>query len=299
MPLQIRLEPSVLRVRDRPDAQLNLIIDNRNGRHNRDIDLSGRDPEGVIQFWFSRPSVLVLAGQVSTIRVGVSAAQSPPEQETQRQFSLIAIEGSRETEAAAGTLIQFTSEAKTSRLALILSAAAVLSAVAIAAAVLWIVLGRDTGNPETAAGAIGTTSEVPPTSEVMVTGSEAPPPTSEITTTTESPPSPPEPPTITFEGMELLVREYYAEVTVDPGAAWRKLAPIFDQPGGLSDYVEFWSSIRSVEVIGVWQRDDTSVFVNMTYFPKARQPYTEGTWLGFGLVDGKLLITEQGESHSA
>jgi hypothetical protein len=61
LPLQTRLEPSVVRVTDRRDAQLNLIIDNRNGRQDRRIDLHGRDPEGVIQFSFAQPTVVPAA----------------------------------------------------------------------------------------------------------------------------------------------------------------------------------------------------------------------------------------------
>lgn len=110
VPLRLRLEPSVLRVRDCPMADLNLIVDNRGGTRDHRLMLAGRDPEGSVRFSFRAPQILARAGQATTTRLTVEATAPQSGENATRPFTIIASEGDSETEAS-GTLIQVTSPA--------------------------------------------------------------------------------------------------------------------------------------------------------------------------------------------
>lgn len=97
-PLQLRLQPSVVRTKGRRDAQVQLVIDNRNGRQDRHVELEGRDPEGTMRFWFEQPSVVVPAGAAVPVRVRISAPGPATDDQAGRPFSVAAIESSRTAE---------------------------------------------------------------------------------------------------------------------------------------------------------------------------------------------------------
>lgn len=109
VPLPMRLEPSVLRVRDCPIADVSLLIDNREGTRDRTLRLIGRDSEGAVQFSFATPEILARAGQMTTTRLSVSASSPPSGSEVSRQFAVVAADGAKESEAS-GTFVQVTSE---------------------------------------------------------------------------------------------------------------------------------------------------------------------------------------------
>jgi hypothetical protein len=109
VPLPMRLEPSVLRVHDCPIADLNLLIDNREGTQDRTLRLMGRDPEGAVQFSFATPEILARAGQMTTTRLSVSASSPPSGSEVSRPFAVVAADGTKESEASA-TFVQVTSD---------------------------------------------------------------------------------------------------------------------------------------------------------------------------------------------
>jgi hypothetical protein len=108
VPVTLRLDPSVVRVRDTAVGQLEAIVDNRGGRRVRRVFLTGRDPERLVRFTFSPPSLDVLPGDIGRVRVRLEAGLPEPGQEATRQVTVIAADGNREIEAS-GTFVQITS----------------------------------------------------------------------------------------------------------------------------------------------------------------------------------------------
>ncbi len=110
VPVAVRLDPSVVRVRDTIVGQLEAVLDNRGGNRVRRVFLSGRDPERLVRFSFSPPSLDVLPGELGRARVRMEGPLPEPGQETTRQVTVIAADGGKEIEAA-GTFVQYTSPA--------------------------------------------------------------------------------------------------------------------------------------------------------------------------------------------
>ena len=86
--MTLRVEPSLVRVRDGDAGQLDITIDNRRGTRTRRVFLAGRDPERGVRFSFSPPSIDVLparsagpgckvAGTGTAAGPGVAPARSP------------------------------------------------------------------------------------------------------------------------------------------------------------------------------------------------------------------------------
>ena len=109
-PMTVRLDPSVVRVRDTVVGQLEAIVDNRGGHRTRRVFLSGRDPERLVRFTFAPPSLDVLPGDIGRARVRMEAPLPEPGQEATRQVTVIAADGSAEIETS-GTFVQYTSPA--------------------------------------------------------------------------------------------------------------------------------------------------------------------------------------------
>ena len=109
-PVTVRLDPSVVRTRDTAVGQLEAIIDNRGGSRVRRVFLTGRDPERLVRFTFSPPSLDVLPGDVGRVRVRMEAPLPDPGKEATRAVTVIAADGSRELEAT-GSFVQITSPA--------------------------------------------------------------------------------------------------------------------------------------------------------------------------------------------
>lgn len=143
LPLRLRLEPTLARVKGRHPTPLRLFIDNRNGHEDRHIDLEGRDPEAAIRFWFEQPSLTVPAGAAVTVPMSVSAPKPAITNQTQRPFRVIAVESNRETEAT-GTL-EHTSTPNRAR-PLLIGSSILLATAATLVTVLWFVSG---GKPTT------------------------------------------------------------------------------------------------------------------------------------------------------
>jgi hypothetical protein len=107
-PVALKLDPSVVRVRDTAVGQLEAIVDNRAGTRVRRVFLTGRDPERLVRFTFSPPSLDVLPGEIGRARVRMEAQLPEPGQEATRQVTVVAADGNREIEAS-GTFGQITS----------------------------------------------------------------------------------------------------------------------------------------------------------------------------------------------
>jgi hypothetical protein len=108
-PLRLRLEPSVLRVRDGSEGELKLVVDNRGRTPDRTVRLQGNDPEGVVQFSFDNDAVRAARGQMTATRLRVTAPPPPPGQEVSRPFSIVGAYDADETQAS-GTFVQSTSD---------------------------------------------------------------------------------------------------------------------------------------------------------------------------------------------
>lgn len=109
LPLKLRLDPGKLRVEDCPIADVTLVIDNREGKRDRTLRLEGRDAESAVRFAFPSPEVSIAAGKTTTLRFSVQAKQPPAGEQAVRDFTVVAAEGTRESEVA-GTFVQVTSE---------------------------------------------------------------------------------------------------------------------------------------------------------------------------------------------
>ena len=110
-PLSMRVEPTLVRVRDADNGRLDVVVDNRGGLRTRRVFLGGRDPERIVHFAFSPPSLDVLAGEIGTARLRIEAPPPAPGQEVSRSFSvLVTSPGTPDLEATA-TFVQATSAA--------------------------------------------------------------------------------------------------------------------------------------------------------------------------------------------
>ncbi len=109
-PLTVRLDPSVVRVRDTAVGQLEVVVDNRSGKRTRRATLSGRDPERLVRFGFSPPWVEVPPGQNVRVMVRLEAPLPAPGEAATRQVAVIAADETTEAEAG-GTFVQETSAA--------------------------------------------------------------------------------------------------------------------------------------------------------------------------------------------
>lgn len=135
LPLHLRLEPSVARTKGRRDVQLRLVIDNRDGRRDRLVNLEGRDPEGAMRFWFERPTHAIPAGAAVNVPVRVSATGPITAAQIRRPFSVVAAENGREVETS-GTLEQI--KGSNWARAVVIAGATVLTAIALGTGwVLW------------------------------------------------------------------------------------------------------------------------------------------------------------------
>ncbi len=97
-PLQLRAEPRLIRVQDRPDATLTLTLDNSLSNRSVRAELAGTDPELAVRFDFERPVVDVGPTATATVRVRVSAQPPSPGQELSRLLSVTARDGGRVVE---------------------------------------------------------------------------------------------------------------------------------------------------------------------------------------------------------
>jgi len=104
----VRLEPEHLRVRDRTDGRLGVVVDNRKGVRPLRVRLSGSDPEGIVGFAFT-PSVLdVGAGRWARAELTVSAPPPPNGQTATRTLRVRASDENGAVDAA-GVFDQSTS----------------------------------------------------------------------------------------------------------------------------------------------------------------------------------------------
>lgn len=109
-PMTLRLEPSLIRLRDTGTGHLQLTADNRSGNDRVLLHLAGRDLERVVHFSFSPPVLDVPLGQVATADVQIDAPRPDGGQEATRQLSVAASSDDGRAIEASATLVQTTSD---------------------------------------------------------------------------------------------------------------------------------------------------------------------------------------------
>jgi hypothetical protein len=95
---------------------------------------------------------------------------------------------------------------------------------------------------------------------------------------------------ITFGAMRDFVIGLYGELPGNARDAWTKLDTGYQNQTGLSDYLDFWSTIESVNVVSVTPRDANSVVVRLTFVPRDGATNTEDRWLSVVLRNGVMLV---------
>jgi P pilus assembly chaperone PapD len=108
--LALRLEPSIVRVRDADSATAQVLVDNQRGRSGVRVFLEGSDPERAVRFTFSPPVVDVPPGQVQVAGLRLDSWRPPPGQEWNRQLTVTASDGQASVETS-GSLVQASSRA--------------------------------------------------------------------------------------------------------------------------------------------------------------------------------------------
>lgn len=112
--VELRLEPSVVRLHDRSDGALYAHADNQQGNRPLLLSLSGTDAEGIVRFSFNPPALNIPPGQWATAQVRLSAPKPEAGVEVARPFTIVAAGGGRIAEAS-GSLVQASSARQSMR----------------------------------------------------------------------------------------------------------------------------------------------------------------------------------------
>jgi hypothetical protein len=108
-PMTLRLEPSVVRVRNGGSGSTTVYADNRRGSRPRRVQFGGHDPERVVRFAFTPPVLDLAPGQLAGARVQLSGPRPEGGEQVNRPFTVVASDGARDTEAS-GSFVQESSD---------------------------------------------------------------------------------------------------------------------------------------------------------------------------------------------
>lgn len=108
VPVRLRAEPRLIRVRDQDTAGCTVVVDNSSSNRVARLQFSGSDPELAVQFRFEPPILEVGPGATGSVRVTARASGPEPGQEVSRALTLTALDGTRSVETLV-TLQQSTS----------------------------------------------------------------------------------------------------------------------------------------------------------------------------------------------
>lgn len=106
--LAVRIEPSLIRVRDADGAHVTVILDNRRGRAQLRVTLEGRDAEQAMRLSFAPPMIDVPPGEQVPVRLQLDAWRPQPGNEVTRPFTVVASDGRTSLETT-GTLVHSSS----------------------------------------------------------------------------------------------------------------------------------------------------------------------------------------------
>ncbi|GGF99549.1 hypothetical protein GCM10007304_11750 [Rhodococcoides trifolii] len=140
-------------------------------------------------------------------------------------------------------------------------------------ALAFVVTHRDTAAPIAAPQTSVTTA--PPTTTTTTTT---------VTTTTSPPPPMPSP--------EQVVRNLYGFLPGSTEQAWATFDQRYANKTGKANFEQFWSTIRSVEVLSVTPRDASTVVARLRYVTKGGRVDTENRSLTLVDVQGRLLVDD-------
>ena len=107
-PVQLRTEPSVVRIRDVETSRFVVVVDNGGSNRAARIRLSGSDPELAVSFHFDPEVVVVSPGESVRVRAVTTSRRPEPGTELSRTLTVSATEGARRVNTTA-TLVQSTS----------------------------------------------------------------------------------------------------------------------------------------------------------------------------------------------
>src|SRR5699024_8106223 len=108
-PLSVRMDPSIVRVRDGAVGHATVLVDNRAGTRPRWVDVSADDDEGVVRFSPSTDRVELPAGQVESVHLSMSAPRPDAGQTCTRLVTVAVWDGETVVESA-GSLVQVVSD---------------------------------------------------------------------------------------------------------------------------------------------------------------------------------------------
>ena len=103
VPVRLNPQPRLLRVRDRDTAECTISVDNSSSNRPVQLRFAGTDPELAVRFSFEPPVLEVGPASSGSVVVAVTAPRPEPGQETTRQLTVTALDGSRRVD----TLITF------------------------------------------------------------------------------------------------------------------------------------------------------------------------------------------------
>jgi hypothetical protein len=107
-PVVLRVEPSVIRVKDQPGGDFVVVADNSANNHPVHLELRSRDAEDVMAVAFRSATLDVPAGGIASAPAHVEAPLPEPGEEASRQLTVSAFDGTRMAHAVV-TFTQRTS----------------------------------------------------------------------------------------------------------------------------------------------------------------------------------------------
>jgi len=108
IPVQLRAEPRLLRVKDTETSRCTILVDNSRSNRPMLLRFSGSDAEQAVRFDFDPPIIDVGPGASSSVLLVLTAAQPEAGQELTRQLTITANDGARNIDTVV-TLQQSTS----------------------------------------------------------------------------------------------------------------------------------------------------------------------------------------------
>ena len=115
--VELEVVPSVIRVRDRPEAAARLVIDNTRGREWAHVRLEASDPERAVRVSWEQPMLHVPPGRTTQTEVRFTAPLPEAGSETSRVITLSVDDGSRRASTTA-TFVQTSSTSPMTTLAI-------------------------------------------------------------------------------------------------------------------------------------------------------------------------------------
>lgn len=148
-PVQLRAEPSVVRIRDVETGRFVVVVDNSDSNRAARLRLSGTDPELAVTFHFDPEVVMVGPGESVRVRAVTTSRRPEPGTELSRTLTVSATEGARRVSTIV-TLVQSTSVVVEDPMVELNVAPALVRVRDDAAAQVWLTIDNRAGRHATA-----------------------------------------------------------------------------------------------------------------------------------------------------